>query len=193
MSQEACSPQKYDRRTILFHWLTAAVVVFMWCGAHAIDWFPKGAWRVDARSVHILVGLALLALVTLRMRWRATDGARITPFPGWIGNLVRLGHGVLYGTLLAILGLGIANAWIRGDSIFGVFNIPKFGAYNAASRHALSEQVVGWHSLCANLLLVFAAGHAGLALFHQFGLRDHVLERMLPYRRRRGTDGKPAR
>ena len=32
--------ERYDKRTIVLHWVVAILVAFMWCGAHAIDWFP---------------------------------------------------------------------------------------------------------------------------------------------------------
>lgn len=170
----------YDRRAILLHWITALVVLFMWFGAHAIDWFAKGPPRVDARSVHILVGMLLAILLSYRLYWRSTAGTRLAYAPSWTGLLARVMHGALYGLIFAIIGLGIFNAWIRGDSLFGLARIPQFGNYDAATRHAFSESVVYYHSLGANLLLVLAGCHAAVALFHQFVLKDETMTRMLP-------------
>lgn len=33
---------RYDRRTILLHWMTAGLVAMEWLGAQVIDWFPRG-------------------------------------------------------------------------------------------------------------------------------------------------------
>lgn len=170
----------HDRRTILLHWLTAFVVLFMWLGAHAIDWFDKGPPRVDARSVHILVGVLLAILISYRLYWRSTGGARLAYAPSWTGLLARLMHGALYGLILAIIALGMFNAWIRGDSLFGLAQIPRFGSYDAGARHALSERVLYYHALGANLLLLLAACHAAVALLHQFVLKDEMITRMLP-------------
>ena len=174
--------ERHDNPAIVLHWATAFLVVFMWCGAHAIDWFPKGALRVDARSVHIVVGAALAGLLAYRVYWRAARGVR-TGQPSVTAGIV---HAALYGLLFAVLALGIANAWLRGDSLFGLIRIPAFGAYAPAARHALSEQVVGWHALAANAILVLAACHGAAALYHHFVLHDGVLARMLP--RRSGAD-----
>lgn len=65
---------RYDTRTMLFHWLTAALVVLQWIGAKTIDWFPRGTLRVDARSVHITVGVLLALVLVARIVWRATGG-----------------------------------------------------------------------------------------------------------------------
>lgn len=172
----------YDRRTIWLHWLTALAVVFMWGGAHAIDWFPKGPLRVDARSVHIVVGVLLAAMVGYRLVWRITRGARLAAEPGWAGLLARLMHRALYLAVMATLALGMFNAWVRGDKLFSLGRIPPYGAYDPAARHALSESVVGWHEWGANLILILAAGHAAMALFHQFVRKDGLLRRMLPAR-----------
>ena len=175
----------YDRRTIGLHWITAFAVLFMWVGAHAIDWFAKGPPRVDARSVHIVVGAALAMLVAYRLSWRRNGAARLPYAASWTGLLARLMHGALYALIFATIALGISNAWMRGDSLFGIGRIPPFGTYDASTRHALSESIVSLHSLSANLLLLLAGCHAAVALFHQFVLKDSLMTRMLPLDRSR--------
>lgn len=171
----------YDRRTIALHWASAVLLIFMWVGAHAIDWFPKGPLRVDARATHISVGLILLVLILYRLSWRFSSGVRIANPPGVAWTLAKLMHYSLYVLVIATLLLGIANAWVRGDDMFGFFKIPAFGDYEKAARHALSEQIVGWHRLLANAVLVLAGVHALSAFIHHFTLRDRVLGRMLPF------------
>jgi cytochrome b561 len=177
------SPQpNYDRRTIWLHWLTAFTILFMWGGAHAIDWFPKGPLRVDARSVHIVVGALLALLVGYRLFWRIARGTKFADHAGWAGLLARLMHRTLYLLVLGTLALGMFNAWVRGDKLFNLGRIPTYGAYDPAARHALSESVVGWHEWGANLILILASGHAVMALYHQFVLKDGLLRRMMPGR-----------
>jgi cytochrome b561 len=98
-------------------------------------------------------------------------------------HLVSLVHRSLYILLGAVLLLGLFNAWVRGDDIFGLFHLPKYGRFPPDVRHALSEQVVGLHSLAANALLILAGGHAAAGLYHFAVLRDRVFQRMLPLRR----------
>ena len=50
---------RYDRATIAIHWLMALLVVCQFLGAQVIDDFPKGPLRVDARSVHLVGGVAV--------------------------------------------------------------------------------------------------------------------------------------
>ncbi|MDE1918181.1 MAG: cytochrome b/b6 domain-containing protein [Sphingomonadales bacterium] len=173
------SPPCYDRRTIGLHWVSVALVMFLWCGAHTIDWFPKGPARVDARSVHIVTGLVLLGVCLFRIHWRLTGGVRIEAAPGWIERLARHVHLLLYGLLLATLGLGLGNAWLRGDSLFGVVRIPPYGDLSLTRRHDLAEQLTAIHSLSANVLLLIAIGHAAMALYHHVVLDDGLLRRMM--------------
>jgi cytochrome b561 len=174
---EAGPHQVYDARTIALHWAVAVLVTAMWMLGQGIDWFPKGAPRMQARSVHILAGVVLALLLVVRVVWRLHGGRRLAAAsPGWAGRLQVGGHLLLYSLLLCTVALGLTSAWVRGDSILGLFTIPAFDP----NDHALREEVVDWHGLAANSLLALAALHAAFALFHHFVRRDGVLQRMWP-------------
>jgi len=174
------SRQKYDGRSIWLHWSTALLIVFMWCGAHMIDWFPKGPLRVDVRSVHIVVGAMLLLLTAYRFYWRKTSGVTFRDPKTLDWQLAKAVHYLLYALVLGALILGIANAWVRGDDLFGLGHIPKYGSYDPAARHALANQIVNWHRVAANAILLLGCGHGLVGLGHRLILRDAVLQRMLP-------------
>ena len=61
------SARFYDPATRFFHWATAILVAEQWLGAQVIDWFPSGPPRVNARSVHIALGVALALLLLARV------------------------------------------------------------------------------------------------------------------------------
>ena len=119
-------PARYDGASILLHWITAALVVILWTLGQTIDWFPKGAPKIDARSVHIVLGATLGMVLLVRMGWRASAG-RSLPLAdsGWMGVLARAVHYGLYVLLAATVVLGIFNAWQRGDVLFNVYTIPR--------------------------------------------------------------------
>jgi cytochrome b561 len=178
---EAVFPARYDAVTIALHWAVALGVALQWVGGHTIDWFPRGAPKIDARSAHILLGASLSLLLLSRLYWRARKGARLAPAEAGVPRgLAAATHGLLYATLAGLLGLGLFLAWLRGDSLLGLAHIPRFGAYEPSARHALANQVTSLHSLAANALLCLAGLHAGAALLHRFYWRDGVLQRMLP-------------
>ena len=169
--------QAYDPRTIWFHWLTVLLVGAQWVGAHAIDWFPRGLLRTDARSVHVVLGVLLGVLIVARLTWRATGGLRLPPIDkGALKLAATTVHALLYLLVIAIVVLGILTFLTRGDSLFGLVTIPRL---NLGGKD-LHRQINHLHSLAANVILVVAAVHAAAALWHQYGRRDGVLSRMIP-------------
>jgi cytochrome b561 len=168
---------RYDARTIFFHWATAVLVICQWLGAHTIDWFPRGPLRVDARSVHITVGVLLGVLLVARMFWRLTGGRRLKlADAGALAVISKLTHWGLYLLIAAMIAVGLALAWTRGDSLFNLFSIP---AYDPGNR-ALVNQVQDIHATIGWIILSVAGLHAAAALLHRFLWDDGVLERMLP-------------
>ena len=114
-----------------------------------------------------------------RIRWRLADGVHL-PRAGSsaIDTIATLTHKILYLLLVGTVLLGIANAWIRGDTLFMLLKIPAFDPGNTALR----EPVEDLHSWAANILLVVAGLHAAAALLHHFVLKDDILRRMVPRR-----------
>ena len=166
----------YDDRTIALHWTAAAIVLLTWCLGQSMDLFPRGLPRICARSLHITLGVVLLAIVWFRLWWRLTGGRRRPEQAKKLGqSLASAGHALLYALLLTGMLLGLANAWVRGDTIFQIFTIPKFDPGNKE----LQERVENLHALGTNILVIAAALHAALALFHHRVLRDDILHRML--------------
>ena len=169
--------RRYDPTTILFHWLTAVLVASQWLGAQTIDWFPRGAPRIDARSVHITLGVALAVLLVARLAWRVTRGRRLPLADRGALNVVSKGtHWALYALLLAMVAAGVFLTWTRGDSLFNLIAIPAYDPGNKALAHQVQEihGTIGW------VILALAGLHAAAALIHRYLWHDGVLGRMLP-------------
>jgi cytochrome b561 len=165
----------YDRNTIRFHWTTAALVVVLWLLGQTADWFPRGPWRGAAWSTHFTLGAILLLVYVGRVFWRIRRGRRL---PG-VGSTLMVkaaaaGHGLLYLGIGVVIVAGIANLFAHGSSVWGLFHYPKI------ADESLRHNIGAVHEWTANLLLLLAAGHAGIALVHQYVWRDGVLSRMWP-------------
>jgi len=170
---------RYDTSSIVLHWVTAALVVALWCLGQTIDWFPKGSARTAARGTHICLGVALALVLSYRIWWRSARGRRLPAVDaGMLSRLSRFVHFTLYFALAATILLGIGNAWVRGDNLFDLLTIP---AYDPTDK-ALRRQVGDLHALLANVLLGLAALHAAAGLTHHFIWKDGVLRRMWPSR-----------
>jgi cytochrome b561 len=181
MRQILSTVQRYDSRTVCLHWLTAGLVITLWCLGQTIDWFPRGSARIFARSTHIGLGALLALIVLVRIWWRSTAGERLAPLGSRsVQSLAKSMHIALYLVLPATVALGLANTWVRGDNLFNLYRIPSF----APGDKALRASVEDYHAFAANLLLIMAALHAAAGLAHQYFLKDGTLNRMLPTRTR---------
>jgi cytochrome b561 len=170
----------YDSRSIGLHWVTAALVIVLWCLGQTIDWFPRGNARIAARSLHVCLGAVLAVILCYRLWWRLGAGRRLPAAGSGIPQaFATVLHFLLYAALLSAVAVGVANAWVRGDNIFNLFTLPAFDLGNKA----LKAQVEDLHALLANVLLALAGFHAAAALAHHLIWKDSVLRRMLPSRR----------
>jgi cytochrome b561 len=168
---------QYDRGTIVLHWATAVLVGLLWTIGQTIDFAPSGPLRVDYRSLHMTLGVTLLGVFIVRAIWRLTRGRRLPGVGGaWMEGVARLTHWGLYGLVLVTVCLGLANVWVRGDTIYNLVTVPAFDPANKPLRSLIGD----WHALAANATLILAGLHAAAALFHYYVLRDGVLRRMLP-------------
>lgn len=169
--------QRYDRRTIALHWATAILVVALWCSAQVIDWFPRDWRRIDARSLHITMGVTLLAIYVWRVAHRLRNGRRLPPADRPALNAVaKTTQYGLYVLLAAQICLGVFLLWLRGDNIWNLFSVPAL----PQTGRGLRDTVGDLHGTVANVILILAGFHALAALIHHYLWRDNVLRRMLP-------------
>lgn len=167
------------------HWLTVVMVAIAWALGTFDDVFPKGAARAAGLFVHISAGVAILAVVAVRLLWRMVDAPpqpEPTTLGAWLTTAGQLAHYALYALLVAVPIAGIVLQFARGDALplFGLAEIPS----PWAADRALARSVKEVHEVLADVLVVLAAVHAVAALVHHWVLRDRTLVRMLPDARR---------
>jgi cytochrome b561 len=175
MSQSVAKTS-YERPLILLHWLMALMVFGLYAVGLSIDTCPKSD-RPAIVNVHAIVGLALLTLVIPRLLWRLTHA---TPaYRAGMSPLLRqaaaAGHALLYLLMIAAPAIGVPTFLWRGVPL-------NFGLFQIASPFEADRDAAHWfaalHELFAHVLIALVAVHALAALYHQFVLRDGVLNRM---------------
>ena len=176
------SPERYGGIAKALHWMIAALVIVAWVLGTVGDELPRGAARATGQFVHMSAGLAILALLVVRLIWRLSDPPpplEITPFGRWADRAGRYAHWLLYGLLAAVIGAGIIGQFADGNAlpVFGIFEIGS----PWAKDHQFAEVVEEIHEVLANALVIVAALHTAAALAHHWLLRDRTLARMLPY------------
>ena len=175
------SSEGYGAISQMLHWVTVVLVMLAWFLGQFGDLFPKGAARAASLFIHNSAGLAVIAILLVRLLWRVAD----TPPPieqtvlgAWLDRVGRLTHFVLYALLIAAPISGTILQFARGDSVplFGVIEITS----PWTSDRAFARSVKEVHEVTANMLVIVAALHAAAALLHHWILRDRTLMRMLP-------------
>jgi cytochrome b561 len=125
-------------------------------------------------------GLALLILLLPRLlhRLRHAPPPVSPPLAGWQAAAATLAHGLLYAFLLAQPLLGILSVWLGGDGIgipLSSLAIPSPLPENPEWQARVKEL----HARIGNAFYFVIALHLAGALWHRFGRRDDVLQRML--------------
>lgn len=148
----------YSGLQIALHWLVAILIVIAWFtgeGAEeAMEVAEEGG--VVGFVPHVALGLAILALVVVRVLVRLGRGAPAAPgVPGSLQVLAAdWGHRLIYLLMIAVPLGGISTFF-------------------------LGLEVGEIHGLAANVLMAVVLGHALLALYHQYVLKDGLLRRMM--------------
>jgi len=148
----------YSGIQIALHWLMAILILVAWLSGEgageAMEAVEKGS---EVGFVpHVAFGLSILALVVVRVLVRLSRGAPAAPgAPGSLSVLAaEWGHRLIYLLMLAVP--------LGGASVF-----------------FLGLEVGEIHGLAANLLMLVVLGHALMALYHLYVLKDGLLRRMM--------------
>lgn len=152
----------YSLTQIGLHWSVAVLIVFQLIFGEEMG----GAWEaVEDGAVpvmsnwvwaHIIVGIAVLALVMWRIALRLSRGVPEVPHSdnALMMKAAEWGHLALYGVMILIPVSGLV-AW--------------YGVVEAAAEV---------HEITKPLLILLVLGHVAAALYHQFWLKDGLLQRM---------------
>jgi cytochrome b561 len=175
------STEQYGAIAKALHWTVAALVIVAWVLGTVGDELPRGAARATGQFIHMSAGLAILALLVIRLMWRLSDpppSPEITPFGRRADRAGRFAHWLLYVLLAAVIGAGIIGQFADGDAlpVFGLFEI----ASPWAKDHQFAKAVEEIHEVLANALVIVAALHTAAALAHHWLFHDRTLARMLP-------------
>lgn len=168
----------------LLHWSVALLVLAQF----PLGWLAA-AWRVSPVKLdlfvwHKSVGAVVLALMAVRLAWRLVHGAPALPatVPPWAIRSATASHVLLYALLVAtpVSGWVVNSAANIPFRIFWLVPLPAIVAPNKAAAEFAAWVHLG---LCIALAMLVAL-HVAAAIWHHRVLRDDVLARMLPNRRR---------
>lgn len=162
------------------HWLILALLAVQFAIAWTMPEIGRTTVPTGLIGWHLSVGLAILAVMVVRLAWRLTHPAPPAPanLSPTLATLSRVVHYLLYTLLIVLPLLGWANASARGWAVklFGVFPLPPLMAKGSSLGHSLGDV----HATLALALLAVIALHVSGAVYHALFLKDRTLQRMLP-------------
>jgi superoxide oxidase len=170
--------QRYGSGAIVFHWTMFVLIVCVGVLGLLHDSWPKQTQRFWI-NIHALLGLTLWFALIARFWWR-----RGHPPPMPIESLGKLSrrllaavHFALYALMFVTPIVGLVTFVYHGRVLdFGLFHVD----FGIPSNRAIFHPTEDLHGYLAYALFGFAGFHAVVALWHQFILRDGLLERMWP-------------
>ncbi len=173
--------RRYDKLTILLHWATALIVIFLFASSQIWEQLERGTpLRKGLQSLHISFGITLAAIIIIRLIWRATAGRKLPPADAstFMHIIAKLAHWALYLLLIMQVTLGFLFRWAQGEPFmfFGLFPVPDIFSVDPLLRRTFGML----HFYTAWTIIILAGLHACAALFHHYILRDDTLKRMMP-------------
>ncbi|MCA1780085.1 MAG: cytochrome b [Xanthomonadaceae bacterium] len=172
--------QAYGLVAQFLHWSVVAGISLQFFWAWRIDESESIRQQFALVNQHKSIGMTVLALVALRLAWRAFN--RPPAYPGhmsrWQRRAASATHWLLYGVivLMPLSGWAYSSAAGYGAEFFGLVEIPGF----VPDSEALEELFEELHEALAEALIVLVAVHVLAALLHQFVFKDGLIRRMLP-------------
>ncbi len=160
-------PTGYSKLQIALHWLIALLIFGAFITHEEMhqafdDRLASGVTPGPSDgTLHTIMGGLAFFLIVVRVIVRVSQGApeAVEGSSDMAAKAAHWGHLLLY-VLMVSVPIGGMIAWFRGIEIVGDV-----------------------HGIVGKALILIALGHAGMAIYHQFRLKDGTLTRMLRAKR----------
>jgi len=174
---------RFGAVTRSLHWVIISLFLALFVLAYLVKYTTGYDSEMGALHLywHKAVGMAVLVLAVIWLRWRALNIE--PPLPGAMPALhkllVHLTHWVLFTILIVQPLAGLAMDVFHGEPVF-ILGTPIFPVVmeRNASLAKLADMV---HNDYMDIIIgLVVAAHAGAALKHHFINKDDMLAQMLP-------------
>ena len=169
---------RYTRTAIVLHWLIALAVIGQFAWGWWMQEIPKQppGMRADAFNLHKSIGLTILALMVVRILWRAGHcPPALPPMPRWQSMLANAVHVGLYVILVVHPLAGyLGSVWSGYPVKYFGMTLPVWGSKEPALKDLMSDA----HLWTSWILVAAVLVHITGALKHALVNRDGLLARM---------------
>ena len=166
--------QKWPVSSRIFHWISAILLLITWILIVVYQNTDQNLYI----NLHKAFGLSVLFWMIARAFNRLLIKVpAVVVMPPWQKKISQLTHLALYMILIAMPVAGLLTSVYGGHPVdmFGLFEIPVFVTPNRSTARFYENIHTGviWPMIIAFTLL-----HIGAALYHQFILKDKLINRM---------------
>ena len=167
---------EYGSISKIFHWLSAAVLVFqISLGFYLVD-MDFGEKRLTIESIHVILGLSIFYLTLLRLIYKLfnpTPSLGNNIFPGQ-RLIAKLNHILLYLSILVITTSGALKKLFNGEMLdLFLFDI------EIKDNFELAEIFYEIHILGNYTLIALISLHIFAILIHKILFKENLLKRIL--------------
>ena len=167
----------YSTTQRLLHWIMFGLIAAQYAVGSIMPHIGKDTPDESWVNWHQSLGAAILFFVCVRLIMRIMHPVALRDDgPKWQRQLASVTHISIYVLVLVICILGWAATGYRGWTVylFGFIPLPALAAKGTEWAHTAGDV----HGILIYVLLVPIALHIGAAIYHQFVLRDRLLDRM---------------
>lgn len=176
----------YSPIGVSFHWVMAALVTFQLGYGWYLGWLPVGGDKYAGYQTHGEIGLAIMALGTLRFFWKSqVTGPENVDEDSFSGRASRVLQAWFYFSFFALP----ISGWVMWStlptdlplSIAGLIPFPNlpFDQLSESLQHGLMQWAAKVHFWVVWMTMLAIPGHAGAAVLHYIVKKDRVLPSML--------------
>ena len=165
------------------HWFMACAIIGMLIVGFIMTGMQPSSLKWTAYTAHKSTGVLLMALVAIRLIWKFLNLTPQLTVSGIKGFFARLSVYVLYLAMITMVVSGFIMSDAGGYAIkfFDMFTLPFLFEKNP-ELSSLASQI---HNKAAFTMIGILCLHILAAFYHHIFLKDTVLVRMLPRRRKR--------
>jgi cytochrome b561 len=174
-SMNATSDYSAIQRSL--HWIIFGLIATQYIVGSIMPHIGRNTPNESWVNWHLSLGAAILFFIFMRLMVRIAHPVALRETGSkWQRQLASATHSSIYVLIFVMCILGWAAASFRGWTVylFGLIPLPGLAAKNAPWAHTAGDI----HDLLLYVLLVPIALHIFAALYHQYVLRDRLLERM---------------
>ncbi len=184
-TRAAPAADRFSTPMIALHWLIFVLMAAAYATMELRGLVPReGSGRFVMRAVHYSAGLAVIALVLVRIVLRRARAA--PPIDPPLSTLnaaaATLGHLALYALMIVLPLLGWL-AYSAEGRVMAPLGVPL--PMLMAPNHDWVKPLEGAHEFAGKIGYLLIGLHAAAALWHHYVVRDNALGLMWPPARRR--------